>query len=79
MKNEKFEKMVLRMLIRKVRCDIMGKRYCSTTFDFDEAFLNYQDMVFYATDKMILDKEYRICKHNFEQTFKKELSERGVI
>lgn len=71
-----YELGVLQDLIAGVRSYVMAHRH-DKSIDNPMAILAYENMVFYATDRELNTKEYQICKHNFEITFKKELSKRG--
>lgn len=71
-----YELGVLQDLIASVRGYVMAHRH-DKSIDNPMAILAYENMVFYATDRELNTKEYQICKHNFEITFKKELSKRG--
>ena len=72
-------KFVLHQLVGNVRCHILAKRFHSTQIDFNEALSDYEAMVFVANHENVASKEYKICKTNFELSFRKELEGRMAI
>lgn len=72
-------KFFLHQLVGRVRCHILAKRFHSTQIDFNEALADYEAMVFLANHENVASKEYKICKTNFELSFRKELDGRMAI
>ena len=72
-------KFVLHQLVGHVKCHILAKRFHSTQIDFNEAFADYEAMVFVANHENVASKEYKSCKTNFELSFRKELEGRMAI
>lgn len=77
--NHQQAKFDLHLIVGRVRCHILAKRFHSTQIDFNEAFADYEAMVFFANHENVASKEYKICKTNFELSFRKELDGRMVI
>ena len=77
--NRQQAKFVLHQLVGHVRCHILAKRFHSTQIDFNEALADYEAMVFVANHENVATKEYKICKTNFELSFRKELDGRMAI
>ena len=77
--NRQQAKFVLHQLVGHVRCHILAKRFHSTQIDFNEALADYEAMVFVANHENVASKEYKICKTNFELSFRKELDGRMAI
>lgn len=69
----------LHLIVGRVRCHILAKRFHSTQIDFNEALADYEAMVFVANHENVASKEYKICKTNFELSFRKELEGRMTI
>lgn len=77
--NRQQAKFILHQLVGRVKCHILAKRFHSTQIDFNEALADYEAMVFVANNENAVTKEYKICKTNFELSFRKELDVRMAI
>lgn len=77
--NHQQAKFILHQLVGRVKCHILAKRFHSTQIDFNEALADYEAMVFVANHENAATKEYKICKTNFELSFRKELDGRMAI
>ena len=77
--NRQQAKFVLHQLVCHARCHILAKHFHSTQIDFNEALADYEAMVFVANHENVASKEYKICKTNFELSFRKELEGRMAI
>ena len=71
--NHQQAKFILHQLVGRVKCHILAKRFHSTQIDFNEALEDYEAMVFVSNHENVATKEYKICKTNFELSFRKEL------
>lgn len=77
--NHQQAKFILHQLVGRVKCYILAKRFHSTQIDFNDALEDYEAMVFVANHENVATKEYKICKTNFELSFRKELDGRMAI
>ena len=77
--NNQQAKFILHQLVGRVKCYILAKRFHSTQIDFNEALADYEAMVFVANHENVATKEYKICKTNFELSFRKELYGRMAV
>ena len=77
--NHQQAKFILHQLVGRVKCHILAKRFHNTQIDFNEVLVDYEAMVFVANHENVATKEYKICKTNFELSFRKELDGRMAI
>ena len=77
--NNQQARFILHQLVGRVKCYILAKRFHSTQIDFNEALEDYEAMVFVSNNENVATKEYKICKTNFELSFRKELDGRMAI